>query len=163
MARKRMEEPSLKSWEEVNLTMKKLLEAEIEVEKVDADMTREMADIKAAAEKEAQPWKDAIKKYELQLKEYVQAHRDELSGKRRELTFGVVGFRKSTKLILPKVLDNVITALKKRGMIDCIVSKETVNKDILKTYDSEVVLEVGGTLKSEDAFWYETKREKLPD
>ena len=55
----------------------------------------------------------------------------------------------------------MIAALRKRGMEDCISVKETVNKDILKQYDEQRILEVGGSLKVEDAFWYETKQAEL--
>ena len=123
MARKRMEEPSLKSWDEVNAALKMIRDNEIELE----------------------------------------LNKAELKGKSREMDFGKVGFRLSTKLMLPKQVEKVIKTLKKYGMGDCITVKESVNKDILKTYDEKTILSVGGTLKKEDTFWYETNREELSD
>ena len=86
-----------------------------------------------------------------------------LPAKSKEMTFGQVGFRMSTRVILPKKVERVIAKLKKLGMGDCIITKETVDKDILKTYAETTILEVGGTLKKTDAFWYETKQEKVAD
>lgn len=163
MARKRMAEPELKSWEEVDSVLKKIRDAEIELEKIEADMGKCIADIREDAENSAQPYRDAIKRCELQIKEYVTLHKDDLNGKSREMAFGKVGFRLSTKLMLPKEIGSVLKQLRKLGMGDCINIKESVNKDILKTYDEKTIITVGGTLKKEDAFWYETNREQLSD
>lgn len=164
MARKRMEEPELRNWEEVDSTLKKMREAEIALSDISTTAEKLILDIKQQAEEDAQQYKDQIKKMELQIKEFTTVHRDEmLPAKSKEMTFGLVGFRMSTKVILPKKLDRVITKLKKLGMGDCIITKETVDKDILKTYDEKTILEVGGTLKKSDAFWYETKQEKIAD
>ena len=148
MARKRMEDPSLKSWDEVNAALKLIRDNEIELELIEADMGKKIAD---------------IKELELQVKEFVTLNKAELKGKSREMDFGKVGFRMPTKLMLPKQVEKVIKTLKKYGMGDCITVKESVNKDILKTYDEKTILSVGGTLKKEDTFWYETNREELSD
>ena len=150
MARKRMEDPSLKSWDEVNAALKLIRDNEIELELIEADMGKKIADIKEQAAEQAVPYRDDIKKLELQVKS-------------REMDFGKVGFRMSTKLMLPKQVEKVIKTLKKYGMGDCITVKESVNKDILKTYDEKTILSVGETLKKEDTFWYETNREELSD
>lgn len=163
MARKRMEEPSLKSWEEVDSTLKRIREAEIEMGRITADMEKYILDIKQKAEEQASPYKDEVKKLELQVKEFVSLNKDELKGKSREMTFGTVGFRMSTKLVLPKAADKLIKQLRKLVMGDCITIKESVNKDILKTYDEKTILMVGASLKKEDTFWYETKQEELAD
>lgn len=164
MARKRMEELALKSWEEVDGTLKKIREAEIALTDISTAAEKMILDIKQQAEEDAQQYKDKIKQYELQVKEYTTIHRDEmLPAKSKEMAFGQVGFRMSTKVMLPKKLDRVIAKLKKLGMGDCIITNETVDRNILKTYDEKTILEVGGTLKKSDAFWYETKQEKIAD
>lgn len=163
MARKRMEEPALESWEEVDSTLKKIREAELEVSRISADMEKCIMDIKENTEKQITPYKNEVKKLELQIKEFVSLNKDELKGKSREMTFGTVGFRMSTKLVLPKVVDKMIKQLKKLGMGDCVTVKESVNKDILKTYDEKTILMVGASLKKEDTFWYETKQEEIAD
>lgn len=163
MARKRMEEASLKSWDEVDSTLKQIREAELEMSRIAAGMEKCILDVKQKAEEEAAPFKDQIKKLELQVKEYVTLNKDELKGKSREMAFGTVGFRMSTKLVLPKAVEKVIKQLKKLGMGDCVTVKESVNKEILKTYDEKTILMVGASLKKEDTFWYETRQEELAE
>lgn len=161
MARVRIEAPALKSWDEVDTVLKQIVQAELDIETIEAEMNKEMADIKEDAENRAKPHREEIKKLETLVKEFVTTNKLELDGKSKELDFGKTGFRFSTKLVLPKAIDKVIEALKKHQMFDCIIIKENVNKDILKTYDEDIILRVGGSLKKEDTFWYETKREKL--
>lgn len=163
MARKRMEEPALKSWEEVDNTLKQIREAEIELGRIAADAERCMIDIRQQAEESAQPYKDKIKQMELQLKEFTVTNKADLKGKTMELSFGRVGFRMSTRLVLPKAVETVISQLRKNGMGDCIITKESVNKEILKAYDETTILSVGASLKKEDTFWYETRQEKIAE
>lgn len=113
MARKRMEDPSLKSWDEVNAALKLIRDNEIELELIEADMGKKIADIKEQAAEQAVPYRDDIKKLELQVKEFVTLNKAELKGKSREMDFGKVGFRMSTKLMLPKQVEKVIKTLKK--------------------------------------------------
>ena len=112
MARKRMEDPSLKSWDEVNAALKLIRDNEIELELIEADMGKKIADIKEQAAEQAVPYRDDIKKLELQVKEFVTLNKAELKGKSREMDFGKVGFRMSTKLMLPKQVEKVIKTLK---------------------------------------------------
>lgn len=123
--RKRMENPVLKSWDEVDATLK-----------------------------------EEIKKLEAIIKEYVTENKGDLKGKSRELTFGRVGFRFSTKVSIPKNVEKLIKLLRKNEMDDCIIVKETVNKDVLRTYDEKDIIKVGASLKKEDTFWYETRKEE---
>ncbi len=161
MKRVRMEEPHLKNWEDVNEALRLIAEAQNEIAMVEAGMNVQIDTIKMTYEEKILEYKKQIKQQELLIKEYTTDKKDQLDGKTKDLTFGKVGFRKSTKLQLPKALDRVIAALRKKGMDDCISVKETVNKDILKQYDEQQILDVGGSLKVEDAFWYETKQENL--
>ena len=108
MARKRMEEPTIKNWEETDDVMKKLLESQLEVEQIEAEMNKQIAEIKKTAEEQARPYKDNIKKNELLLKEFVTVHKSELDGKSRRMNFGTVGFRMSTKVVLPKMINLLV-------------------------------------------------------
>lgn len=161
MLRKRIGTPSLGSWDEVDASLKAIAEAENELAIIEAGMNIQVDAIKEAAEKTAKPYKETIKKHELMIKEYTSENRDSLTGKSRNLTFGKVGYRLSTKVTLPKVLDRVIKNLRKFDMEDCIVTKETVNKDVLKTYDEKDILKVGGKLKKEDTFYYEIQKDVI--
>ncbi len=161
MKRTRIESPHLKSWAEVNDALRGIAEAQNEIAIVESGMNMQIDAIKEVYEAKIKEYKEEIRRQELLIKEYTSDRRDELNGRSKDLTFGKVGFRKSTRLVLPKVLDRVICSLRKNGMEACITVKETVNKDVLKTYPEEDILRVGGSLKVEDTFWYETKTVEL--
>ena len=48
-----MEDPSLKSWDEVNAALKLIRDNEIELELIEADMGKKIADIKEQAAEQA--------------------------------------------------------------------------------------------------------------
>lgn len=163
LGRKRMETPVLKSWGEVDEDLKAIAAANNELSVISGSMNMQIDALKEASDKLAKPYKEEIKKQELLIKEFAQANRDDMKGKSRKLTFGTVGFRMSTKLGLPKDAAKVIAALRKNGMDRCINVKETVNKDILKTYAEKDILKVGGKLNKEDAFYYEVEQEAVSE
>ncbi len=161
MARKRVTEPQLGSWEEVDGCLKQIADAENEIKSIEADMNKRIAEIKKTAEEEAKQHKETIKQNEGKIKEYTTAHRNELTGKSRSLTFGRVGFRISTRLLLPSAVNEVILKLREHGMLDCINVKETVDKDAVKNYSEEDIMKIGGYLQKNDTFWYETEKDAL--
>lgn len=148
----------LKNWEQVDDTLKEISEAEDELEMLHSAMNLQITALKKQFDEAAKPYHEKIKKNELLVKEFTMANRADLDGKSKKLTFGKVGFRMSTKVSLPKNTIKVIANLKKYGMEKCIKKKETVNKDVLKTYGEKDILKVGGKLQKEDAFYYEVNK-----
>lgn len=155
IGRKRMETPMLESWDAVDNALKTIAAANNELSVINGSMNMQIDALKEASDNMAKPYKEEIKKQELLIKEFVQANKLDMKGKSRKLTFGTVGFRMSTKLGLPKDIKKVIAALRKLGMNDCIATKESINKDVLKTYDEKEIIKVGGKLNKEDIFYYE--------
>lgn len=165
MARTKIKEaPVLKTWDDVDAALKEIAEKEIAIEEIEGDMNKQINGIKIASGLEAKPLQDRIDKLGKDVKEFVTEHKEELDGKSKVMNFGKTGFRLSTTLSLPTAkdkLEKIISKLRKRKMDDCIIVKETVNKDVLKKYDEDTIVEIGGTLKKADTFWYETEREKI--
>ena len=161
MARTKIkDELVLKSWDDVDITMKEIAECELEIEKITTDMNQKIHDIKLESDMKAKQFQERIERLGIYVKDFVEDNKAELDGKTKQLNFGKTGFRLSTKLVLKKV-DQVLENLKKLKMDDCIIVKESVNKDVLKKCPEADIIKVGGTLKKEDIFWYETEREKL--
>lgn len=161
MARTKIrDEHVLKSWEDVNFTLKEIAEYEMEVEKITTDMNEKLHDIKLEAEMKAKPYKDKIEMLGIYIKDFVEQNKTELDGKTKVLNFGSTGFRLSTKVVIKK-LENTIENLKKLSLLDCITVKETVNKEVLRTKPEQTLLMVGASLKKDDVFWFETDRDKL--
>jgi phage host-nuclease inhibitor protein Gam len=161
MARVRIpSEPVLKSWDDVNLTLKEIAELEIAIEKIENDLNEKVSDLKLEAEMAVKPLKERMEKLAADMKDFVELNRSDIKGKTMVLNFGKTGFRKSTKIILKNV-KAILAALKARKMDDCISIKESVNKEKLGEYPDEIIAAVGASKKIEDTFWYETDREKL--
>lgn len=163
MARKKVPtEPRLKSWDEVNRAMKEIMECEGCIEEITVELNRTVAAAKEEADKKAKPAYERIKQLEYDIKEYTISHREEMEGKTKQLNFGRTGFRASTKLVVPPAQTaDVIAALKRYGMDDCVTVKESVNKEALKRYASDDILKTGAYLKSTDEFWYEVEKQEL--
>lgn len=161
MARKRVTEPQLKNWEEVDQCLKEIADAENEITSIVAEMNKKITEIKKSADDESKRHKEIIKQNEGKIKEYSTIHKEEMKGKSKLLTFGKVGFRLSTKLLLPSAVTDVISKLRENGMFDCINVKETVDKDAIKNYSEEDIIKIGGYLQKNDTFWYETDKEAL--
>lgn len=163
MARKRVTEPQLKSWEEVDACLKVMGDAENQISVITAEMNAAIAEAKKEAEEKAAQYKEMIKQNEGKIKEFTTVRKEELKGKSRQLTFGTVGFRQSTKLLLPQDTGEFILRLRENGMADCINVKETINKDTVKSYPEEEILKIGGYLQRSDSFWYETDKDTLAE
>ena len=163
MARKRVTEPQLKSWEEVDACLKVMGDAENQISVITAEMNAAIAEAKKAAEEKAAQYKEMIKQNEGKIKEFTTVRKEDMKGKSLQLTFGTVGFRQSTKLSLPQDTGKVILKLRENGMADCINVKETINKDMVKSYPEEDILKIGGYLQKTDTFWYETDKDTLAE
>lgn len=161
--RKRLADQILQSWDGVNESLKSIGRADNAIAAIEAEMNDKIAWIKAEAKSRIKEHEEFKKLQEMMIQQYVSAHKGELKGKSYKLAFGTVGFRFSTKLLLPKEIRPVIEALKENGMMDCLNQAVTVNKEVLKSYAEEQIVAVGGTLKKEDTFWYEVDRESVLD
>lgn len=166
MARKRViEEPSLKSWEDVNDALWQIAEAQIALNDIESEMQKQVAGAQKVAEEQSKPYKNAIAVLVHDIKEFATDHREDMGEtKSMTLTFGEVGFRLSTSISLPKTkdkMDELIRRLKARKMLDCIITKEQVSKEILRKYGEDTVNAVGATWKQRDTFGYDINLAKL--
>lgn len=152
----------LKSWDEVDRALREIGECEIAIETLEADMNREINDAKSKAEKVAKPLKTAITVLEAQVKAFVEDNKSSLEGKSRDMNFGTVGFRQATSITYSaSKTAEILEALKKHGMTDCIIAKESVNKDALKLHTDKEIERVGAKRKTADSFYYDTDRERI--
>ncbi|MDL2217404.1 host-nuclease inhibitor Gam family protein [Christensenellaceae bacterium OttesenSCG-928-M15] len=168
MARVKIPEITLKSWDEVNLCLAEIGECQRAIEAAEADMQATIDDAKLTAGMAAEPYQNRVKALELQIKAYVDNNMDDLGKKKtKQLPFGKTGYRKSTKAVVPRGAAKVAAIVKKlreHNMTDCIVTKPpTINKDALKKYPANEILAVGANIKADDTFWYEVDRESLQE
>lgn len=168
MARKKLNMIVLRSWQECDEALRTIGECTRDIAALEGVMNEQIANAKAIAADKAAPLKEQVAEMELALRDYAQTHRDDMDGRKSKLlTFGSVGFRRSTRITLPgakEKLAAIVARLRAKGMTDCIVQPDPkVDKDALKKYGAEQVAEVGATLIVEDVFGYDVNVERLKD
>lgn len=167
MARTKIPETDrLQSWDDVNAALRQIAEAEIAIAQIEGDMNIKINGIKESADRECGPLREQIAEAGKQIKLFAELNRPDFGKtKTKALTFGSLGFRQSTSVVIKSALtEKIIDNLRKLGMSDCIKQTETVNKEVLKTYPAEQVIAAGASLKKSDTFWYETDKTSLtPD
>ena len=160
-ARKRIEGTQLQSWDEVDATLAKIGQADRELQLIEAAANERIEEIKAAMKKDAQPVLDRKATLELSVKEYCDANRAEFAKvKTKALTFGEVGYRTSTKIMIKRVAET-LQALKDLAFTACIRTKEEPDKEAMKALTDEQLAEIGAARKVENVFGYTINQEKL--
>lgn len=163
MARKRLTATTLESWTDVDACLKAIGEVDRELGLLEAAQQEQIDAIKAATKTAAEPLQNKKAGLELAIQQYAEANRAEfIKAKTRELTFGTVGFRLSTRVVI-KNTGNTLQALKDFGLTACIRIKEECDKEAMKNLPLEQLHAVGAALKQEDAFGYEIKRELIQE
>lgn len=167
MARKRVDAPvGLDNWEAADDALREIGNAQRLIEAAEHSMQDAIDAAKERAAVETAPYRQRIAELESRLSVFAETHRDDLgSRKSREMNYGTLGYRKSTRLILPRAaakVAQIIEKLRANGMGDCIIKPaEKIDKDALKKYPPNDIIEVGAGLDVQDTFWYEVDREKL--
>jgi len=168
MPRKKIEEPviNLKSWDDVNIALADIGERERTIETLLVELQARIDEMKLQADSEVKPHRAAIAELELQIKGFADMHRDEMQGRKTKvLPFGSTGYRKSTKIKLPggaAKIAAIIERLRSKHMTDCIVAPALkVDKEALKKYPAQDIIDVGASLEVDDTWWYEVDRETL--
>ncbi len=161
MARKRIEGGQLQTWDDVDQALKQIKEIDRDLAGIEAAQNEAIDRCKAEAKQQAAPLMTRKAGLELAIKDYAEANRADFGDtKSKELTFGVLSFRKSTSLVVKKVGDT-LQALKSLGLHGCIRVKEELDKDALRNLSEETLINVGAGLKVQNTFGYELKRDAL--
>lgn len=164
MARKRIETgTTLQSWDEVDRCLAEIAAIDRDLALLEAAQAEQIDTIKAQTKAAAEPLQNKKLGLELAIKDYAEANRAEfIKVKTKELTFGTVGFRLSSRVIIKRVADT-LQALRDLDLKHCIRIKEECDKEAMKNLPLETLHAVGAALKTEDAFGYEVKREALAE
>lgn len=161
MARKRIEGTQLQSWDDVDTTLADIGRADRELQLIEAAANERIEEVKQAMKQAAQPVLDRKAALELAVKEFCDANRTEFAKvKTRTLTFGEVGYRLSTKIMIRRIAET-LQALKDLALNNCIRAKEEPDKEAMKALTDEQLAEVGAARKTENIFGYTINQEKL--
>lgn len=135
------------------------------IEAVQHRMNQTIDQAKAEAEAEAAPLQSRLEALENGLQAFAEYNKDELFKGRKtvKLDFGLLGYRKSTKLAtLAKITwAMVLEKLLELGFAEAIRTKEEVNREVVKGWPEERQALVGCRTVEEDEFWVEADQTKL--
>ena len=153
--------PVLADWAAVDGALRDIRECEHALAELGVDRDRRIDNIKEEYSKMALPLQNRIKKLEADVKAYADAHRAELTGKSRTLTFGTVGYRTSSRLILPaSKAAEAIAALKALGRKEFIKTTETLDRAALLRQPVELLNQIGAYIQQRDEFYYDVSGEE---
>lgn len=163
MARKKVEGGRLKSWTEVDDTLRQVAILERKLAKIEGEQNAAIDKIKAQMTEQADPIRATLKTLAADLKDYAERNRLEfLDQKTRELTFGKVGFRMSTKLVI-KHAANTLAALLALGLHQCVRTRQEPDKEAMRELSDDQLAAVGAARQKVDEFWFEVDTTKLPE
>lgn len=160
MAKKKTE-PIFQTWEQVDDALKGIAKIDQTIKIHEAKMNDDINLIKTKVQNITTPLLEEKELLEKNIKEFTEAKATEFTDKKtKDFTFGQVGFRKSTSIITRNV-KAIIEALKNNKMLDCIITKESINKDELTKYDDTSLEKVGAKRKVDDVFFYKVDEERI--
>ena len=174
MSREKPKAIVLADLREVDAALAELAALRREISAVEGVMNDAIDNIKAEAKSKTEPLTSRTKTLEIAVANFAAARKAEFFSKKKslELTFGVFGFRKSSKLKTLKswTWGGVLERLKElvKGSDENaeifgkgIRCKEEVAKDVIGDWPPERQVAVGVQLSSEDEFFYELKAEEI--
>ena len=175
----------IESLDDVNMALKDIGLAQKELDAIDAKANAEIAKIKEKALKDGESLRTKITESASKIQSYAEYNKDELfkDAKSIELSFGKIGYRKSTKIsvkkttleMLKKLIDgrklelekaeseekrNAITVLITK-IQSCIRVKEEPNKESLGLMDNAFLQIVGASRKITNDFFCEANIEEV--
>lgn len=161
MVRKRIEGTALSSWDDVDSCLAEIAKADRELSLIEGAANEQIETIRKAIKDASQPVLDKKAGLELAIKEYCEANRAEFAKvKTKALTFGEVGFRLSTKIMIKRIAET-LQALKDLSLGHCIRTKEEPDKEAMKLLTDDVLAEVGAGRKTENTFGYTLNLERI--
>lgn len=151
----------LKNWDDVDCALRRMGELEAQIAEREAYLTKAVNELRQKGEPRIRPLKDELCGLLEQVEGFATENRADFGEKKsRELTFGKVGFRESTKLLVPNE-QATIAALRERALAHCVRTKTIVEVDrsVLKGLEPEVLQAVGAERRVQETFFAEARRE----
>jgi len=132
---------------------------------IEADLNAAIDQAKAEAKARSEPLRERLKSLADSLAAFGEYNKGSLFEKKRslELVFGVIGFRRSTKLKTKSRFTwaKVLEKLKEYAFDKGIRVKEEVDREELRTWPDERLDVVGVVRVEEDEFYFELKEQRL--
>lgn len=160
MARYKPNIGKIKTLEDANLVLKEIGLLEYEIEAIDTEAYKQIAEIKADCAKQGEGLRKRITDLSALLGAFAEYNREELfkDRKSQKLSFGEFGYRKSTSISVKKT---TLELLKKLKLVRYIRIKEEIDKDLMAEMTDESLAQVDAVRKVKDSFFCEANREQV--
>ena len=159
MAKKK--ESSLKNWEEIDSSLKKLGELQIQKTNLDNELTEKVNELKLKYTSQSSLIQTEIKQIEKEISRFCEQNKDTFLNKRnKKLNFGLISYRLSEKVVCSSI-GAAIKALKQLNYDWCIRTKEELDKDEVKKLDSNILTRIGVQIVKEDKLTIEPNTVKI--
>ena len=160
MARIKPMNGKLESLEDVNMALRDIGLAERELLQIDTEANKRIAEIKTEAAEKGEPLRKKIAELSAKIQAYSDYNRDDLFKDRKtvELSFGIFGYRKSTKISVKKT---TVDLLRKLNLLNCIRVKEEPDKEAMAALDDETLGQLDAVRKITDDFFCESNTEEV--
>jgi phage host-nuclease inhibitor protein Gam len=160
MARLKPQVGKIENLDQANLVLKEIGLLEKELEGIDGDAHRQIAEIKEAAAKAGQTIRKRIADDSALLGAYAEYNRADLFKDKKsvQLSFGTFGYRKSTSISVKKT---TLELLKKLNLIKYILVKEEPSKEAMADLDDDTLAQCDAVRKVKDDFFCEADKEEI--
>lgn len=152
----------IRTIEQANKALFKIAQLRLEIKQLNTETEKEINFLKENLIRKVEPYQEQIQEIENGLFTFAEFNKNLLFQQKKsvELDFGLLGYRQSTKISIKK---QTLEKLKEKGLFNAIIVKESVNKEILKDFDNELLKEVLAKRIIEDKFWYEIKEDVVKE
>jgi phage host-nuclease inhibitor protein Gam len=160
MARLKPQVGKIKTLDEANMVLKEIGILEKELDGIDADAHKQIAEIKSDAAKQGEGIRKRIADNSALLGAYAEYNKADLFKDRKsvQLSFGSFGYRKSTSISIKKT---TLELLKKLKLDRYIMVKEEPSKEAMADLDDETLHQVDAVRKVKDDFFCEADKEEI--
>ncbi len=150
----------IESLDDVNMALRDIGLAQKELDAIDTEAHKKIAELKTDAAKSGEKLRKHIAELSSKIQAYADYNREELFKDKKtiDLSFGLFGYRKSTKISVKK---STVELLKKLHLEKYIRIKEEPDKDAMAAMDDESLTQVDAVRKVSDEFFCESKTEEV--
>jgi len=150
----------IETLEDANLVLKEIGLLEREIESIDSEAHKQIAEIKAEAEKQGKPVRKRITDLAALLGAFAEYNKGEIFKDKKTVTlsFGCFGYRKTTAISVKKT---TVELLKKMGLCQYVRVKEEPDKEAMAALDDEALSQVDAVRKVKDDFFLEADKEEI--
>jgi len=148
------------SVEEADQTLARIAEINRNLAALDADLNGKVDKLKTQMVEICAPLRAERDQLTNGLEAFGESNRADLFPKQKtlELPHGFLGFRISSSISISK---KTLELIKAAGKKLAIITKVSVDKDVLKTWSDSDLAEVKAKRVTEDKFWFEVKDEEV--